>query len=90
MSDAESECGSYQEMAFPSACLELLEETIGADRVAPPSAHCQLIDQVIIPYLSSAAYAGPTLPQALLAMEVAHADDWDGEDPPLPLRPDLA
>ena len=85
MSDAESECGSYQEMAFPSACLELLEETIGADRMELPFAHCQLIEEVIIPYLSSAAYSGPTLSQALQAMAQAHADDADGEDPPLPL-----
>ena len=86
MSDAESDGGSYQYMDFASACLELLEETIGADRVDPPGAHCQLIHEVIIPYLSSAAYAGPTLPQALLAMNLANADDGDGEDPPLPLH----
>ena len=33
----------------------------------------------------SAAYSGPTLSQALQAMAQAHADDADGEDPPLPL-----
>ena len=69
----------------------MLEETIGADRMELPFAHCHdahlYIEEVSsyrIPQLS-AAYSGPTLSQALQAMAQAHADDADGEDPPLPL-----